>query len=63
MLQVPEEAFEKAMPGLIDLDLGKPVKGVATAALHLVREDRKRREEEALELLEEQPFLYDVDDG
>ena len=53
MLQVPEEALEKAMAGLIDLDLGLPVLGVASAALHLLREDRARREEEALELLEE----------
>ena len=62
MLQVPEEALEKAMAGLIDLDLGLPVLGVASAALHLLREDRARREEEALELLEEQPFLCDADD-
>ena len=33
MLQVPEEALEKSMAGLIDLDLGLPVLGVASAAL------------------------------
>ena len=62
MLQIPEEAFERAMAGLIDLGLGKPVEGVAQAALHLLREGRLRREDEALELLEEQPFLCDTDD-
>ena len=47
MLQVPEEAFEKAMAGLIDLDLGKPVKGVATPPFTLsartASAGRKRR--------------------
>ena len=62
MLQIPEEAFEQAMAGLIGMDLGVSVEGVATAALHLLREDRRHREDEALELLEEQAFLCDADD-
>ena len=54
MLQIPEENFERAMAGLINMDLGVPVEGVASAALYHLREDRRRREEEAREALEDQ---------
>ena len=55
MLQIPEENFERVMAGLINMDLGVPAEGVASAALHLLREDRLRREEEAQEGLKDQP--------
>ena len=62
MLQISEDAFERAIAALIGLDLGVPVEGVAQAALHLVRQHRLRREE-ARELLREQPFLVAADDA
>ena len=69
MLQITEEALEKAMAGLIDMDWGPPVEGitppaegVATAALHLLREKRLRQEAEALQRLEDQSSFCDADD-
>ena len=50
------------MAAFIRLDLGVPVEGVAQAALHLVRQHRLRRKEEARELLREQPLIFGADD-
>ena len=50
------------MAALMGLDLGMPVEGVAQAA-HLVRLHRLRREEEARELLREQPLISEADDA
>ena len=62
MLQVPEEVVEEVMVALMRLGLGDAVDGVALAAVHLMSERRRAREQEARAQLEDQAAIEEIDD-
>ena len=62
MLQIPEDAVDEAMLALMWLGLGNAVDGVAMAAVYLISERRRAREEAAREQLAEQAVIEEVND-